>query len=48
MSKILPYLSFLISSTSLYVQLCILNPWHQHISNQVNRLENKIDKIIVK
>jgi len=48
MSKILPYLSFLISSTSLYVQLCILNPWHQNISYQVISLENKIYKIIVK
>jgi hypothetical protein len=47
MAKI-SYVSFLISSTSLYVQLCILNPWHQHISNQVERLENKINILIVK
>jgi hypothetical protein len=44
MSKI-SYLSLFISSTSLGVQLGILNPWHLHISKQVNRLENKIDKL---
>lgn len=47
MSKI-SYFSLFISSTSLCVQLFILNPWHSHISKQVTRLENKIDKMVIR
>lgn len=47
MSKI-SYFTFFISSTTLVFQLYVLNPWHSHISKQINRLENKIDKIVNK
>jgi hypothetical protein len=46
MSKI-SYFSFFISSSSLIFQLYILYPWHLHISKQLNRLENKIDNLII-
>jgi hypothetical protein len=47
MSKI-SYFSFFISSSTLVFQVYVLNPWNLHISKQVNRLENKIDKLVIR
>jgi hypothetical protein len=43
--RIIPVIGLTVGMTSLWVQLYILNPWHDVISKQINRLENKIDKL---
>ena len=47
MSKI-SYFSLFISSSSLIFQLYVLNPWHFKISNQVTKLEKKIDNLVIR
>jgi len=38
----LPEMSFLVSSTAFLFQINILNPWHDIISKQINKIEKKL------
>ena len=38
-------LGLFVGVAGLSFQVLILNPWHELISKQINRLENKIDKL---
>jgi len=43
--RIIPVIGLTASITSLWVQLYVLNPWHTHISKQINQLDKKIDNL---
>ena len=38
-------ISLAVSIYGVSFQLFVLNPWHKQISNQLNLLENKIEKL---
>jgi hypothetical protein len=40
----LPLMNFSISSTALFFQITVLNPWHSKISSDVKMLKTTIEK----
>jgi hypothetical protein len=42
--KALPIFNFTIASVALYVQWCILKPWHDELDDSFNRLKEQRNK----
>ena len=40
--RIVPWINLLFGTCSLGIQIYVLVPWHNKISRQINRLEEKI------
>lgn len=38
----IPKINLLVGTSALIFQITVLNPWHNKISIQINRLEDKI------
>lgn len=42
-SNAMPIINFCVSSTALYFQVFVLNPWHKQISGELNNLKKAIE-----
>jgi len=41
----LPICNFVISSTALFFQIAVLNPWHGRLSKEFTQLKHQLDTI---